>query len=405
MLYRHKSVQTLFRKIFLSLYLFLIFFPYIQIVKIEGVGDTQPWALLISIIVSIYYGFIRREPVPYQLKPLIILLFIAICIFIFSGVTTHSIRSLVGYFSLPFIGYSSYMMLKDNGGLSHNIIKSVILIWGIVGLIQLYIPDFLTGLLSDMRTTETRGVISLAPEPSHYGTVCIFLLFYAVFHIKSYFYSLFILIQIFIFAKSSIIMLFLGLAWIVYVIVYKKLLTGGVLTMILFCMVFFLSNTYMQGTRMTGLMNLLKEDPLYVVRTDASINDRVAAVYFPLKGFIGNWGLPMGINMNSFSEYLNLEINRSDRAFFWVVAGAGRMHSGGLGGILLEMGLFALFIPFFFIKNIRNYFYTNRRMGITIAISFMMFMITPIPMALPYMGFFAGYLLYYNYTSNLTRVQ
>jgi hypothetical protein len=83
MLCRHKFVQTLFRKIFLSLYLFLIFFPYTQIVKIEGVGDTQPWALLISIIVSFYYVFIKREPVPHQFKPLILLLFIAICIFFF----------------------------------------------------------------------------------------------------------------------------------------------------------------------------------------------------------------------------------------------------------------------------------------------------------------------------------
>jgi hypothetical protein len=362
------------------LFIFFVFFPYIPILSIDGLVNTQPSALVLSIILFFYYIVIKREAMPKQFIFPIILLIIASGFFIISDMSLTSIRSFLGYLSLFFISYTTYILLKKNNGISDNHIKLVIIIWGLAGLIQTYVyPDFLSSILPRFATTEKRGVVGFATEPSHYGTICIFLLFYSIFHIKSYLYSFFLLFQIIFFAKSGIAVLLLSLAFVIYIIIYRKFLIGGLIIMITIVFMQISFKYYIQNTRLEYLIQIAINSPNDIL-SDVSIMDRFSAIYFSLKGFIEHWGVPMG--MNAYHE-----------------AGAtstGRILSG-YGSALFELGIFAFVIPIFFTIIICNYFSENKKMGIVISTFFALMMFTPVPMALPYVSFFGGYLIYYKH--------
>jgi hypothetical protein len=131
-------------------------------------------------------------------------------------------------------------------------------------------------------------------------------------------------------------------------------------------------------------------DSTQAFHDDGSLNNRLSAIYFSLKGFVENWGIPNG--MDSYKDFI--ELNMQKESFIWV-AGNSRIMSG-YGSVLYEMGILGLSIPILFIISIVNYFKKNRRMQIVISISFTMMMFTPVPIALPYVSFLYGYIIYYS---------
>ena len=68
----------------------------------------------------------------------------------------------------------------------------------------------------------------------------------------------------------------------------------------------------------------------------------------------------------------------------------------GYGAVLYELGIFGLSISILFIISFFNYFKKNRKMQIVSSISFTLIMLTPVPIALPYVSFLYGYLVYYS---------
>jgi len=375
------------------LFLLTIFFPYIKIIPIEEVGDTQPVALVLGVILFFYYVIMKRETI---IKPFIYLFVVwtlAIIVFlVIPPISINGFRSLIGYTSLFFLSFSSYIFLKQTQGVPDKFIKFVIIIWGTVGLIQAFIyPEFLSFLLnrfSNIRESG-RGVLSLAPEPSYFGTVGIFLLFYSVFQLRSYFYSFFLLFQIIFLAKSSLAIFVLGLTLIIYLFTYKKFISGGILVALMLLLgSYMINSTYFANTRMVHLLsNTINGDIIF--ETDESANSRFSAIYFPLKGFIDHLGVPGGLS--TYSDYV---IDNWRGMSFFEYVGLGRIMSG-YGAALYEMGIFGLLISIVFVMAIRNYFKQNKKMGIVISISFTLFMFTPVPLASPYVSFFYGYLIYY----------
>jgi hypothetical protein len=379
-------------KLFLKLFIFFTFFPFIQIIKISGTGDTQPYSIFFASLVCFTYILEKKA---FYIKKIYLSLFslliLSILIFLISKFDKQwIIRSLVGYSSLFFIGFASYIYLKDNNGISEKFIKNVILIWFIVGAIQTFITrDFIVFLLPRASTSFSRGVVGISPEPSYYTTILIFLLFYSLFLLKSKIYIFLIVFQILIFARSSFGVMLLGFFFLVYLIVKKKfiIISLGI------CSIYFLLKFILNiksNIRILELLNQIniKNGIYLIIKTDGSINDRLGSIYFPIKGFIDHYGFPS--IFENYSYFIDRVFYKQD--LFFIIS-KGRILSG-YGSVLFELGIFGLIIPIIFIIAIFKYFSSQKEWQIIISICFTFFMLNPVTIALPYVAFFLSFLLY-----------
>ena len=132
-------------------------------------------------------------------------------------------------------------------------------------------------------------------------------------------------------------------------------------------------------------MRIILENPSNFYLIDASGNDRVAHIFFSLKGALDNFLLPNGFN--NWTQYVNSESARN-QTFFYV--SSGRIMST-YGAALYELGVFGLILPvsiniILFRLDIRS------RFAIIITINLLLF--TAIPLAFPILSIFLGYIYY-----------
>lgn len=370
------------------LYLFFIFFPFIKLFDFGS--DMQPNALLIALLL------IPMFKLKLSLTDLYLGLVFLFSIFllILSGFNFTALRSFFNYLSLFFISYISFKVLKSENINFEKCLRYSILIWFIIGFIQvLYRKTFLNFLVSSARTTENRGVIGFAPEPTFYGMVCVFFILFLS-HGNDKNKGIYIFISIFcilFFAKSSLAIVFLFILMLFYLILYfnYKYLIYSIISLLVFPLLIL---KYLNDTRIAFLFNKFIENPKRIVLTDASINDRIFHIFFSLKGFIDHYLLPAGFN--SWKSYASNEIVKYSNYVIleWFSLG-GRIMSG-LGSVLFELGIFGLLIPisvlrllFYLYKNSINHF-------IFYSLSIIAIMLSAIPIGFSFFGFYIGYLRY-----------
>ena len=174
------------------------FFPFLNILRLPI--DSQPNALIISfLILLINYKYIIYN-FPTKLLILFLIFIISTLVLLFSKFNFLTFTSYISYFSLCFIPLAVYVSLKKLNGISFNFFKITIFIWGVVAFVQrIYNPEFLSFLQYRSMGSGVmgRGVNSLAPEPTYYGTViALFLVIYVLNNFKEnrkFFWFVFIL--------------------------------------------------------------------------------------------------------------------------------------------------------------------------------------------------------------------
>ncbi len=189
--------------------LLLVFFPYISIIDFGT--DVQPLALTFGIVFFGLSLYRKRELERNFIYPFIVMFF-SIVIFLFSGDYFEGIRSSLGYMSLFFIPVVVFSIIKKSPELFIKILKISTFVYFFVAIIQrVFDKFFLSNLLTRMSTSEERGVTSLTPEPTFYGTTLLFLLliFYSLELKKGLIYQFFIVFQIVFLAQSSMAVLYL----------------------------------------------------------------------------------------------------------------------------------------------------------------------------------------------------
>ena len=196
------------RKFSYFLFFIFTFFPFISVINLGT--DMQPYGLIMAVILFFSFKNTTFSSVSIYL---LLIFFFSIFIFLASGINFASFRSLFNYTQLFFISFVGYQVLKTERINFEFFLKSIIIIWFLVGLIQIFFdPAFLTFLARDARILgETRGVVGLAAEPTFYGVVLLFFmlfLFHSDYKNKNYFIFICIFGIIF-FAKSSMVFLML----------------------------------------------------------------------------------------------------------------------------------------------------------------------------------------------------
>lgn len=320
-------------KILIGLFYFFCFFPYI---KVFPKVDTQPTALLFGLVLSVFF-LLKDKKIPHELFYFFIISFFIVIFIDFSDLFT-SLRGILNYWSLTILAYVTYK--THNQEKFEKYLKYTINIWLIIGLIEkFYDRYFIKILISDVRTSMTRGVTGLAPEPTFYGIVCIFFMILVLesFKTSKKFYTFNLLFQIFYLAQSSMAILFLGIWFAVYFlknITLKNFLLLIFLSMFIHIIIMF----SMQGTRVYSLY-VSFEGIKQIFYEDASLNQKAADIYYSLKGALDNYLIP-----NGFTKWKQYSLIQSlTKNYFYRFGNSitGRIMSG-FGGIIYELGILGI---------------------------------------------------------------
>lgn len=370
-------------KILFFLLYFFTFFPYLKILPLPT--DTQPYALIISMVIFFLY-LLKNKKINQKFLISLLFVFLAFLIFLID-INMTSLRSMAGYLSLFFLQYAFFLIIKKEKNIRKKFIKVSMNIWFVVGLIQSYIKkDFLSFLIADMRTSPDRGVTSLAPEPTFYAIVILFYILIISIFFKGKekkYYTFNGLIQIILFSKSTMVLLFLLIFFTLRIITKIKIQHVIYFTIILTIMssIINIYSEYFEGLRYYKMFKLIWENPLGFFLIDASSNDRFSHVFFSVKGFLDNYFLPNGFS--SWSDYLTKELTHYKNIFFYV--STGRIMSG-FGSLIYEMGIVGLLFIIYLNKNINSFFCKkSNKLFYIIFINLLMF--TAIPIAFPIFNF------------------
>lgn len=310
------------RKIFEFLLYFFILCPFIFPIGYLGT-DLQPYALFLSIIYLLIFSFNLKL----NNKVLIVLglyLIYSLLIGLVSETEKYTIiKCFYSYFSLFIISFASYNLLLRTQGIKENYIKIIIILWLIVGLIQLFSDYTISNnVISGSRTSSDRGVYGLASEPSFFGVQC----FYFLFLVKSFskekdrilFTLIIVLMSVFLAQSFTGIMFILAFLIPYYFEIIKSKKINLRVHFLIFAVLIiggYLFNEYVLNKRLGILIQIIQHDSTAALIEDESAFIRYHNIIEPLKMSIDNFFFPRG-----FSERI-----------------------GSLfGGILLELGFLGI---------------------------------------------------------------
>lgn len=349
------------------------FFPFVSLIYIGS--DTQPYAAIWAFIVLIYFLF-AREIRASRVVLLLLCNSLVMGAFAIMGVGEMPFSKLISgsfsYITLLTVPLATFLILRKNGW-NENLTKVLIWVWFLVGFIQKYIqPTFAYSILSRHTTNSTRGVVSLATEPSAYGYMCIFMMVLAFsFQKNKYLYMINILIQIVLFAGSSVTLIYLavylGMIILNELVLHKRfafIKTAGLLSVGV-AAILMIYKYIPRTNRIGALLYYLKNDPKKFFNDD-SIRLRAEAIIYSIQGFIENNGLPHGISETRIMS--------------------------GIGGLFYECGFIAIFILAVIAIIIWKAYPVKTRFIFTAG--FMVIMISSIPFTAPLVSFYLGFCIY-----------
>jgi hypothetical protein len=351
------------------------FFPFIKFIIYIG-SDTQPTGLLAALLIVVAYGIQNRKTEMTQLLGVVgavVALAGALAVFGRLWVNLYdTLRSYFGYISLLIIPLGTYLIFKQRGGPNERLIKIIIWVWFAAGFIQKYIDSsFLENVLSRYSTNEARGVVGMGSEPSAYGYMCLFMILLVMkFEKNRWLYIANLLIQIVVFAQSTVTLLYLAVYIGMYLI--NELVCGKKYALLKFVVLagggagglVLISNFARQGSRMQVLVWNLFHKPEMLLE-DGSITLRVQAIEYSITEFIANYGMPHGLSKKIMS---------------------------GIGTVLYEFGIFGIILVVLVAAIIWLGYPKGER--ITYTGGFLIMMFSSIPFAAPIVSFYLGWCLY-----------
>lgn len=385
---QHRRLDLIIRKPIYFLFLIFVFFPYISIVNLGT--DMQPYALVMSFVIL----FLFKKNFTFSQVIIAFVFLFSIIILVISGFNFTSLRSFFNYASLFFVSYASYHVLKTERLNFEIFLKSSIIIWFIVGLLQtIYDKTFLNFIISASRTTENRGVTGLAPEPTFYGIVFIFFLLFLLHtnYNNKKFFMMTCVIGVVILAKSAMAFLMLAVMLFFFLITHASL-KYILLSIILVLVVPFAIVNLMPESRLSFLVSKIYEEPTSLVLVDASINDRFFHVFFALKGFFNNFLLPNGFL--SWNGYVSSQLGQySDLVIIEWFSVGGRIMSG-YGAAFFELGIIAVFVPLALFSMLFSIYRNNLKKFFFFFLFVNTIMFSAIPIGFSFFSFYLGFLGY-----------
>ena len=386
-------------------FLFFLFFPFLSILRFPT--DSQPNALIFSVIILLTTKKIFKFN--YLFFNLFSIFFISFIILLLSKLNFTNFLNFSIYLSILIIPYAVFFTLKEINGLPYNFFKFTVYIWGIIGIVQnFFYKNFLTFLImrSNGARIDGRGVGSLAPEPTYYGTICLFFLIIYLLNFQSkkkYSLLLFILFQIFFLSKSSTIIFILLVSVFIYLFIYLfKFKLNTFFTFLLFALLFIVQfqifDFYWEKTRFYNIVKVIIDNPKIILK-DESISERINHTYFPILSFIENMGLPH--LFGTFNNFIYSKITSGEHEILLnkdINIDHYQKIMNAYGSILFDLGIFSIFLFYTIFKLFKNILTNNLVFFIFLLFNFSLF--TAISFNNSLILFIIGNLFYLNFIKN-----
>tara|TARA_A100001015_G_scaffold300918_1_gene387034 strand:- start:8727 stop:9980 length:1254 start_codon:yes stop_codon:yes gene_type:complete len=287
--------------------------------------DSQPWPVLIGLIMIL---FLKGQVVSTKYVNLSFL--IVLTGFFWSLILTNSIdfftiRAAYNYMSF-FLVLVIFFTILHHYGPPINLIKFINYIWIFAVFVQAIAPDII-GALGNSRSSVERGFTSLASEPSNFAY---YLIFSSLLVLKlrnhnwraDLFLHLVNILSVIFLAMSSVGLIMLLVIALVYffniILTTKPKKVGiGILLIGVVCVILLLNfmPLFLGDSRVGYLvLQALKENPLLLLKADASINYRLEHVVFSFHGAFNNYFIPGGID--TFADIRD-DLNQFYNGYFW----------------------------------------------------------------------------------------
>ncbi len=371
------------------LFFTFVLFPAISLIPLPVQTDTQPNALLLAVLIFLVG---RRVPIPFLVWTLIVLLTGAFGMFLMGGATMDGIRSLMGYATVFMVASATIMLAANNIRLPDKLLDYTVYIWGFVGAVQLFLyHPFMTFLVTASRMPESRGVSSLSNEPSLYATTLVFyIIFYFMRGREQSLPVFFCIVEIILLSQSALGVLFVIMMLGLYALLRLSAPTAIIAVTALFASLFALvmyGGDMLSGSRIGALLNMLKDDPFRIVQMDESVSQRVASIFYSIKGTLENFFVPRGFG--AWKEYAHTQ----DMIYRGVFNSGSRIDRimSGYGTALFEMGWMGLAIPILVTVGIvKSKWRENRLRAACLLLVVHLLLLTPVPLSFPLLGLLIG---------------
>lgn len=331
-----------------GLFLLATVFPYTQIVPSSGY--TQPYAMLLgSMIFLMRFTPICAAMSRHDRWALFGLALLGVSVFFLSAFpydNVQEIKYLLNYLSPLVVGGAALFCATRYPELTRRVVLFALFAWFFTAIVQWRIkPDFLAflvgpwaGVALDMAASG-RGVLSLAPEPTHHAFHMMLLAAAASLLGLGRWVVLLCLVSVLILAKSSnaLLVLALGFAWFAclrptrFVVVAAAGLLGLSLLLSLH------DSVLPSGSRMAILLGEMLQDPSQLLR-DRSANARLGGLAASTMYLFQDWLMPHGMGFDTWQQAAASILKQFD----WLFSISDGGPPSGYGILVFQCGLLAV---------------------------------------------------------------
>lgn len=349
-------ILFLLRRFLCALLVFFICFPFVRLLNIEGYN--QPYAFFVALMVLpiALLRVYRFFPVWHLITLFYVLTFGLVLFFLtaYPYKEYQEYKYLYSYISFPIITLGMYYFLYKDEVFVLRLLRLAIYLWMLCALIQFFVaPDFATGFIGLSEETagdisnSGRGVVSLAPEPTHYafhvlilGAAFVLLGGGGIVPVICVFQALMLAMS-----SSAILALLIGFCFsilLTFKIKLKYILIGLLLLLLALAILI-----YGPENRVQALFFEVLSSPTKLLMVDHSVNIRLGGLVASFLHILDTGFLPHGL---SHAEWIDsVKIILED--YTWL---QGLSLNGPPSGILiiLYQGGFLMIVPLICILSV-----------------------------------------------------
>lgn len=330
--------------------------------------DTQPNALFIAVFILLAT---KEKVVNAPIILLWLCFLMGVALYFKNNLSLFLyLKNTLNYLSPALVCTTTYLILiKYKKSISFNLFLAIIGIYGLVGLVQLYIdPSFLSSLVNQQRgvLVNGRGVVSISTEPAYYGTICLFFMIFSFLNFdkkQNYLAQSILIFQLVFLSRSATAIATIAVALILFIgiqilrLKWRYLLTSIMFVLLIGPMVY-QSWNQLSETRTGEIAQTFITNPLLLTQIDGSIAVRFTSTVAPFLSLRHDYGAPQGLGY--FSEFLSgFYTNGQYRSFIPIHSIADKPRiSGCINLVLFQLGLLGMVFPvaiFLAFKNILKY--------------------------------------------------
>lgn len=325
-------------------------FPYTQIIPLESYN--QPYAAIFSAAVLFVMWPVIADRFPFSdgvaLGAMFIFGLLAFAATCLPGPRAQEVKYLLIYLSPILFAMAGFATILTFPRLADRAITASAGLWMLVGILQATVaPEFATQFVGEFGNAagdivdSGRGVLGLAPEPTHFGFHMIILAALLTLVGGRNVLALACVVTAVLIARSSSALLALILGSLIYFSIFggrARLVLLLTLPLYYFVGVVVDSGTLPADWRITRLMTEFWYDPLYLLTSDASANARLGGIYVGIKEILANFLFPAGLNFDTWSSRVGPIMSENGWLIFLSLSGI----PSGILIVIYQLGIFGL---------------------------------------------------------------